>query len=71
MKGQSDDQNPKQNEQQTTKKPGDDPLIGEILFGQYTVREPIGKGSFGKIYKCVTDDEKEFAAKIVICLYII
>ena len=57
------------NNEKIIKKAGDEELIGEVLFRQYKLTEIIGHGAFGTIYKCVTDDGKEFAAKIVICLY--
>ena len=57
------------NNEKIIKKAGDEELIGEVLFRQYKLTEIIGHGAFGTIYKCMTDDGKEFAAKIVICLY--
>ena len=63
--------NDDKNDQQIKDEPENDPWIGEMLFRQYEVKERIGKGGFGKIYKCVAADGEEFAAKIVIYLYII
>ena len=65
----SSNPNNEKNTQKIIEKTDNDPWIGENLFNKYKIIEKLGKGSFGTVYKCVTNEGDEFAAKIVIFLY--